>query len=239
MFVPLLQTHRLGARGGGRDACPATQMIPAAVAVRSLLALKLMGKERKSHVMDSGLRRGHRAVRRSQLRAQALLPGAYSSRVDHRANSRLMDAWFGELEHSGFAHGASLDLDFHSVPANSAEEPLEKHYVSSRSRRQKGILVFLARDAEHAGAALRPRRHPQGQAGRRDPALRRVLEEATPASLPAELVFDSQLTTYGNLAQLNQQGIRFITLRRRSRKMLGGDLQPRRPRPGGASPCIR
>jgi hypothetical protein len=38
--------------------------------------------------------------------------------------------------------------------------------------------------------------------------------------LPAELVFDSQLTTYGKLSELNRQGIAFITLRRRSRKML-------------------
>jgi hypothetical protein len=43
--------------------------------------------------------------------------------------------------------GDSFDLDFHTVPANTQEEPLEKHYVSSRSRRQQGILVFLARDA--------------------------------------------------------------------------------------------
>jgi len=32
-------------------------------------------------------------------------------------------------------------LDFHTVPANTDTEPLEKHYVSSRSRRQQGILV--------------------------------------------------------------------------------------------------
>jgi len=38
---------------------------------------------------------------------------------------------------------------------------------------------------------------------------------------PAELVFDSHLTTYAHLHQLNQQGIRFLTLRRRSKKMLG------------------
>jgi hypothetical protein len=37
---------------------------------------------------------------------------------------------------------------FTSVPANSAEQPLEKHYVSHHSRSQKGILVFLARDSE-------------------------------------------------------------------------------------------
>ncbi|GFP28226.1 hypothetical protein HKBW3S33_01642, partial [Candidatus Hakubella thermalkaliphila] len=38
--------------------------------------------------------------------------------------------------------------------------------------------------------------------------------------LPEELIFDSKLTTYKNLNVLNQQGIAFITLRRRSLKML-------------------
>src|SRR5512147_865635 len=38
---------------------------------------------------------------------------------------------------------------------------------------------------------------------------------------PAELVFDSQLTTYANLSRLNQRDIHFLTLRRRSRRMLG------------------
>ena len=35
------------------------------------------------------------------------------------------------------------------------------------------------------------------------------------------MVFDSQLTTYAHLNRLNQLGIRFLTLRRRSKKMLG------------------
>jgi hypothetical protein len=38
--------------------------------------------------------------------------------------------------------------------------------------------------------------------------------------LPEELIFDSKLTTYANLNRLNRKGIGFITLRRRSRKML-------------------
>ena len=41
-------------------------------------------------------------------------------------------------------------------------------------------------------------------------------------------MFDSQLTTYANLNRLNQRGIRFMTLRRRSRQMLGADLEPPR-----------
>ena len=41
-----------------------------------------------------------------------------------------------------------------------------------------------------------------------------------PASLPEELIFDSKLTTYANLNELNRMGIEFITLRRRSQKLL-------------------
>ena len=38
--------------------------------------------------------------------------------------------------------------------------------------------------------------------------------------MPAELVFDSGLTTYANLARLDAQGIAFLTLRRRGAGMV-------------------
>jgi hypothetical protein len=38
--------------------------------------------------------------------------------------------------------------------------------------------------------------------------------------LPEEVIFDSKLTTYANLSKLNQLGVHFITLRRRSKKLL-------------------
>ena len=219
LFVPLLEGIDLGqvVRAGN---LPGSKMIPAEHAVRSLLALKLLGTERKSHVMDLvfdpavALFAGLNVVpKRSYL-------AAYSSRVDDRANLRLMDAWFEQVEGVGLPHGSSLDLDFHTVPANSAVEPLEKHYVSSRSRRQQGILVFLARDAEqrvfryaHAGIP---------KAEQSDEILRFIeFWKRHTGKVPTELIFDSQLTTYENLSKLNQQGIFFITLRRRSRKMLG------------------
>jgi hypothetical protein len=40
--------------------------------------------------------------------------------------------------------------------------------------------------------------------------------------LPSEIIFDSKLTTYANLHKINQMGIAFITLRRRSKKLLEG-----------------
>jgi hypothetical protein len=218
LFVPLLEGIDLGrvVQAGG---LPGSKQIPAEQAVRSLLALKLLGTERKSHVMDLvfdpaiALFAGLNVVpKRSYL-------ASYSSRVDHRANLRLMDAWFEQVEPVGLPHGSSLDLDFHTVPANTATEPLEKHYVSSRSRRQQGILVFLARDAEqrvfryaHAGIP---------KAEQSDEILRFIeFWKRHTGKPPAELIFDSRLTTHENLSKLNAQGIGFITLRRRSRKML-------------------
>ena len=218
LFVPLLEGIDLK-RVVEAGRLPGSQMIPAEQAVRSLLALKLLGTERKSHLMDLvfdpaiALFAGLNVVpKRSYL-------AAYSSRVDHRANLRLMDAWFEQIEAVGLPYGSSLDLDFHTVPAHTAVEPLEKHYVSRRSRRQQGILVFLARDAEqrvfrYANAGI-------PKAEQSDEILRFVeFWKRHTGQLPAELIFDSQLTTYENLSQLNQQGIFFITLRRRSRKML-------------------
>jgi hypothetical protein len=51
VFVPLLQRLDLQ-RVVDAAKLPCSVMIPAACALRSLLALKLLGKERKSHVMD-------------------------------------------------------------------------------------------------------------------------------------------------------------------------------------------
>jgi hypothetical protein len=218
LFVPLLE--RIDVTRVVRAArLPSSKMIPAEQAVRALLALKLVGAERKSHVMDLVLDQAIAVFAGINVVPKRSYLAAYSSRVDHKANLALMEAWLDQVEEAGLPHGASFDLDFHSVPANSSEEPLEKHYVSSRSRSQKGILVFLARDAEQ-----RVIRYGNAGVSKSEQAgeilqFVRFWKKHT-GQLPAELVFDSQLTTYDRLSALNRQGIRFITLRRRSRKML-------------------
>lgn len=126
---------------------PGSAMIPAEQAVRMLLALKLIGKERKSHVMDLVFDQGIALLAGINVVPKRSYLAAYSSRVDHRMNMRLMEAWFEEVRRAGLEHGSSIDLDFHSVAANTQGGPLEKHYVPSRGHSQKGILVFVARDA--------------------------------------------------------------------------------------------
>jgi len=119
----------------------------------------------------------------------------------------------------GLERGASFDLDFHTIPYHGDDALVEKHYVSKRSRRQKGILAFLAEDADrrvfcYANGDLRKDQQ-------NDEILRFVeFWKQRTGHLPEELVFDSKLTTHANLNELNRMGVNFITLRRRSRKLL-------------------
>ena len=219
LFIPLMEKIDLN-KVLRRVDLPGSGMIPAEQALRALLALKLIGKERKSHVMDLVFDEGIALFAGLNVVPKRSYLAAYSSRVDHKTSLRLMAAWSEEAQRAGLNRGSSIDLDFHTVPANTQEEPLENHYVSSRSRSQKGILVFLARDATervlcYANAGITKAEQPS--------EILRFVEfwEENTGTLPAELVFDSQLTTYEHLKELNRQGILFMTLRRRSKKMLG------------------
>ena len=218
-FIPLMRNLDLRQVLRGLD-LPGSNMIPAEQAVRTLLALKLIGKERKSHVMDLVFDEGIALFAGLNVVPKRSYLASYSSSIGQDTNLALMAAWSKQVQLAGLQYGSSIDLDFHTVPANTQEEPLEKHYVSSRSRSQKGVLVFLARDATqrvlcYARAGITKAEQP-GE-------ILRFIDfwKKQTGSLPAELVFDSRLTTYEHLTEINRRGILFMTLRRRSKKMLG------------------
>ena len=199
---------------------PSSKMVPAAHALRVCLALKLWAIERKSHIMalvaDEGLALFcglNRMPKKSYL-------CEYSSRIAPSKTTALLTAWHACLgRDETLFPGHSFDLDFHSVPYHGEHPTLERHYVSSRSRRQPSVLVFLAQDADgrafcYANADLRK--------GEEAEELFRFIDfwKRVRGAQPAHLVFDSRLTTYQGLARLDEMGITFITLRRRSPKIL-------------------
>ncbi len=130
-----------------------------------------------------------------------------------------MQLWFDAVSNLGIERGVSFDLDFHTIPFHGEDALVEKHYVSKRSRSQKGILAFLAQDSSnrvfcYVNAQLRK--------GEQNDEIMNFVEfwKQRTGKLPEELIFDSKLTTHSNLDRLDKMGIKFITLRRRSQKML-------------------
>lgn len=198
---------------------PGTRQVPAANAMRALLALKLFGTARFSHVMSDVFDEGLALFAGLNVAPKRSFLTEYSCRIDPRSYPPFMQGWFDGVGRLGLKRGASFDLDFHTIPYHGEDALVEKHYVSKRSRRQKGVLAFLAQDVEqrvfcYAHGEVRKADQPE--------EILRFVEfwrERT-GQLPTELVFDSKLTTYANLNRLNQMGIEFITLRRRSAKML-------------------
>jgi hypothetical protein len=218
LFLPALATmpfDRLIRSSG----LPGTKMVPAAHAMRSLLALKLFATRRHSHIMSAVLDEGLALFAGLNTIPKRAFLTQYSCRIAPRCYPRLSRHWFDAITTLGLKHGVSFDLDFHTIPFHGEDALIEKHYVSKRSRRQKGVLAFLAQDAEnrffcYANSDLR-------KAKQNDEILNFVqFWKKRTGKLPEELIFDSKLTTHANLNKLNNKGVLFITLRRRSRTML-------------------
>ena len=198
---------------------PGSRMVPADAAVRSLLALKLYGNARHSHVMSSVFDQGLALFAGLNVIPKRSFLTEYSCRISPSCYPAFMQHWFDAMAELGIDRGDSLDLDFHTIPYHGDDALVEKHYVSKRSRKQKGILAFLAQDAQtrvfcYANASLRKEEQ-------NDEILRfaQWWKQRT-GKWPQELIFDSKLTTHANLNRLNEWGIKFITLRRRSPQML-------------------
>jgi len=218
LFLPYLISARLDSIVT-RCGLPGSKMVPAACALRSLLALKLFGNARHSHVMSSVLDEGLALFAGLNVVPKRSFLTEYSCRIEPTCYPMLMRSWFDAVSGAGLRRGTSFDLDFHTIPFHGEDALIEKHYVSKRSRRQKGVLAFLAQDAEtrvfcYANAELRK--------DQQNEEILRFVEfwKDRTGRLPEELIFDSKLTTYRNLSALNRMGIEFITLRRRSKKLL-------------------
>lgn len=218
LFVPFLAQipiDRIVRRAG----LPGSRMIPAGCALRALLALKLFGSARHSQVMSSVLDEGLALFAGLNVIPKRSFLTEYSCRIDPACYPKLSRLWFEAMGQRGLRHGSSFDLDFHTIPFHGDDALVEKHYVSKRSRRQKGILAFLAQDAStrvfcYADSQLRSDQ-------RQDAVLQFVaFWKKRTGQVPEELIFDSKLTTYAKLNQLNHDQVQFITLRRRSPRLL-------------------
>jgi hypothetical protein len=198
---------------------PGTSVIPATGYLLSLLALKLVGIRRVSHVDDlaadpgAGLFAGLAALPKQTALA------TYSYRLSHERQQAFLTALDRAMVTTGLVAGADFDLDFHTIMHWGEDAALEKHYVARRSQRTRGVLSFFAHDAAthnlvYANADLS--KHTQA---REVLAFCDHWRELTGAD-PATLVFDQRLTTQTVLAELDQRGVRFVTLRMRSAALL-------------------
>ena len=213
LFLPLLA--RVGFTDlAGTAGYPGSAMVPAASALLSLLALKLLDKERRSHVDDFacdealGLFAGLNVLPKKSFLTE------YSYRTQRPHQRALLAGWVKALSGLWFPQAEAFSLDFHAIPYRGDDAGLERHYVPLHGKAEPGVLTFFALEQDsrvlcYANADLTRADQP-GEVLR----FADFWHEVTGAD-PPWLYFDSKVTTYPELSRLHQRGIWFVTVRRR------------------------
>jgi len=203
----------------GAAGYPGTSVIPATSSVLSLLALKLVGVRRVSHVEDlaadpaAALFAGLAALPK----ATALTTSSY--RLAHERQRRFLAALDRAMLGEGLAEGGDFDLDFHAVMHWGEDVALEKHYVPKRSQRTRSVLTFFAQDGGTHNLVYANADVAKAEQAREVIAFCDHWYQVAGAD-PATLVLDQRVTTHDVLGELDARGVRFITLRMRTVALL-------------------
>ncbi len=197
---------------------PGTKCIPSVNSLLSFIALKLSGFKRYSHddqwCMDAGL---------GMFAGLNVLPktawlSSYSFRVSHEMNMRLLSSMNRVWAAHGLADGPQ-SLDFSAIPCRGDGKHLENNWSGKLHEALKSIQAALSHSPDsgiitYGDATVR-------HDGEKD-AVFEFLDFRRKAGGPDPscLVFDSKFTTYENLSRLDREGILFLTIRRRGKKMV-------------------
>jgi len=198
---------------------PSTAKIPATSYLLSLLALKLVGIRRVSHVDDLAADPGAALFAGLAALPKTTALTTYSYRLQHAKQVKFLARLDRAALAAGLAVGEEINLDFHAVMHWGQDPALDKHYVPRRSQRTRSVLTFFAEDADshtllYANADL-------SKATQANEVLAFADHwKTTTGRDPGLLIFDSKVTTQAQLAELDDRGIAFLTLRARSPKLI-------------------
>lgn len=189
-------------------------MIPATQALLSLLALKLLDKERRSHVNDFSFDEGLGLFCGLNVLPKKSFLTEYSYRAGRGQQRALLAGWVRGLSGLLFGQADTFSLDFHPIPYRGEAAALEAHYVPLARKAQPSVLSFFALEQDsrvlcYANADLTRAEQP-GEVMR----FVEFWHELAGAD-PSWLYFDSKVTTYPELDRLNRRGVHFVTIRRR------------------------
>jgi transposase len=187
----------------------------------SILAMKLIGQERLSQINHYNFDEGFGFFAGLNVPPKSTCLSTYSYLAHKNATHRLMKGFVSRVRtiDEDLYDGSMINLDFHSIPHYGEESVMEDIYVSSRNRAMKGATTFFAQDADskvlnYCSADIK-------RTEMSDEILNFVKYWIDVKGIVDQtLVFDSKLTSYSVLSQLNRDGVKFITLRRRGKDLV-------------------
>jgi hypothetical protein len=199
---------------------PGSKAIPAKNYLFSFMALKLLGTERFAHVGDYSFDSALGIFAGLNVLPKCTALSTYSYSLDEVHIVRLQEAFVKQAQKLRLYDGKVVNLDFHTIPHYGDESVLEKNWAGARGKTMKGVLSLIAQDAESKLMLYTATDIQRSEANDQVNAFMRFWKSVDRGIKPT-LVFDSKFTDYQHLSGLNQQRIKFITLRRRGEELVG------------------
>lgn len=214
LFLPLL--HDLGIISAIQKAgFPSTEKTSSLSYVLSFLALKLMGNKRLSHDESWSLDRVLGLFAGLNVLPKNSSLASYSYRISRESNKKFLL----ELSQIFNDEEGEFNVDFKTIPHWGDSAVLEKNYAPTRGKSVKSVLALIVQGVSqqyinYTDAEVK-------KSNQNDAILEFVdfWKEGHDNKSPKMLIFDSKVTTQGNLNKLNEDGIKFITLRQRGPQM--------------------
>jgi hypothetical protein len=217
IFLPLIQ--QLGVIPAIQHAgFPSTRTLSDVASVMSVLALKIAGHYRTSHDDAWALDRALGLFAGLNVLPKNATLASYSYRITRDMNRQLL-VQLCRIFHDPHAETGEFNLDFKAIPHWGDESVLETNWSGSRSKRIKSVLALLVQDPV---TGLLSYTDAEVKHTNQNEAILDFVDFWIEGRgiAPKMLIFDSKLTTYKNLSKLNHDDIKFLTLRRRGKKLI-------------------
>lgn len=145
LFLPLLARLRFDRLVDQAD-YPGSKMVPAVRALLSLLTLKLLDKERRSHINDFNCDEALGLFAGLNIPPKKSFATDYSYRTQRRHQQKLLQGWVARLSPLLFPDADSFSLDFHAIPYRGDATGLDNHYLPQRGKAGPSVLTFFAQE---------------------------------------------------------------------------------------------
>jgi len=200
---------------------PKTSQLSRVNSIFTILALKLIGHERLSKVSSYNHDTGFGFFAGLNVPPKITTTSTYSYLIDTGMAQTFLKRFISRMGslYPQYYQGETINLDFHSIPHYGEKSNMEENWVGARHQRLKSALTLFAQDGEsrhlvYTNTDINNEEAPNEIMNFVDywTGIRGIIDQT--------LVFDSKLTTYKNLEELNDKQIKFITLRRRGKKLI-------------------
>ena len=147
LFLPLLVKLRFDqivAKAG----YPGSEMIPAFSALLALLTLKLLDKERRSHINDFNFDEALGLFAGLNILPKKSYATDYSYLTTRENQPALLEEWVHALGPVMFPEANTFSLDFHPIPYRGDPTGLDQHYLPRRGVAGPSVQTCFALEQE-------------------------------------------------------------------------------------------